>query len=185
MESQEMRIMYAGYADRVEGRDNSWKVIPDSETARKQALEDGYTAFSTTVFSYEPVDGKPEPIRYGSLFLDIDYKLDPEIAVNFTRDLVWGTLFGMYGVNPYSLKYWISGGKGCHVEIPAKIFGAEDGHPFLPCIYKEMVRFIMQTCGIENCAKILDLQMYNMGKGRLLRCECVFRSKLTTDSGGN
>ena len=36
MKSQEMRIMYAGYADRVEGRDNSWKVIPDSEDARKK-----------------------------------------------------------------------------------------------------------------------------------------------------
>ena len=176
MESQEMRIMYAGYADRVEGRDNSWKVIPDSEAARKQALEDGYTAFSTTSFSYEPADGRPEPIRHGPLILDIDYKLDPEVAVNFTRDLVLGTLLGTYGVNPYSLKYWISGGKGCHVEIPAEIFGAEGGHPYLPLIYKEMVKFIMRTWSERDCAKILDLQMYNMGKGRLLRCENIKRA---------
>jgi len=176
MKDQEMRIIYAGYADRVEGRDNSWKVIPDSEVARKQALEDGYTAFSTTSFSYEQVDEKPDPIRYGSLFLDIDYKLDPVIAVNFTKNLVRGTLFGTYGVNPDSLKYWISGGKGCHVEIPAKIFGAEDGHPLLPLIYKEMVKFIMRTWREQDCAKILDLQMYNMGKGRLLRCENIKRA---------
>ena len=48
MKDQNSRVLYAGYADKIEGRDNSWKLIADTEDARKKALEDGYTAFSTT-----------------------------------------------------------------------------------------------------------------------------------------
>jgi hypothetical protein len=50
MKVQNARVLYAGYADKIEGRDNSWKLIADTEEARKKALEDGYTAFSTTYF---------------------------------------------------------------------------------------------------------------------------------------
>ena len=63
MKKQDSRVLYAGYADKIEGRDNSWKLIADTEEDRKKALEDGYTAFSTTTFDYEPEKNRPRTPR--------------------------------------------------------------------------------------------------------------------------
>lgn len=174
MKIQNSKVLYAGYADKIEGRDNSWKQIADTEDARKKALEDGYTAFSTTSFEYEPEKGKPEPVRYGSLFLDFDYKSDPAMSIKAAREFIT-LLWVEYGVNINSLRYWISGGKGCHIEIPAETFGGVAGHPYLPRIYYEMIKFILKVHKDSDLEKVLDLQMYNMGKGRLLRCENIKR----------
>ncbi len=174
MADQNSRILYAGYADKIEGRDNSWKQIEDTEEARKIALDEGYTAFSTTSCDYEPEKNKPEPVRYGSLFLDFDYKSDPAMSIKAAREFIT-LLWSEYGVNIKSLRYWISGGKGCHIEIPAETFGGEAGHPYLPRIYHEMIKFILKVYKDSDLEKVLDLQMYNMGKGRLLRCENIKR----------
>jgi uncharacterized protein (DUF927 family) len=174
MKDQNSRVLYAGYADKIEGRDNSWKLIADTEDARKKALEDGYTAFSTTSFDYEPEKGKPEPVRYGSLFLDFDYKSDPAMSIKAAREFI-NLLYAKCGVNLYSLRFWISGGKGCHVEIPAETFNCEAGHTYLPRIYYEFVKLLIEIHKMSSLEKILDLQMYNMGKGRLLRCENIKR----------
>lgn len=175
MEKENFKILYAGYADKIDGKDKSWKVIQDNEDSRKIALEDGYTAFTTTSFSYEPEAGQPEPIRYGSLFMDIDCKSDPTRSIKFAREFILNRLHGYFGVNLSSLKYWISGGKGCHIEIPAETFGGESGHPYLPLIYKDMMKFITRRFRDKDLENIVDLQMYNMGKGRLLRCENIMR----------
>jgi uncharacterized protein (DUF927 family) len=174
MKKQDSRVLYAGYADKIEGRDNSWKQIEDSEEARNKALDEGCTAFSTTTFDYEPEKNRPEPVRYGSLFLDFDYKSDPAMSIKAAREFIT-LLWSDYGININSLRYWISGGKGCHIEIPAETFGGEAGHPYLPRIYQEMIKFILKVHKDSDLEKVLDLQMYNMGKGRLLRCENIKR----------
>ena len=84
MKDQNLRILYAGYPGKIEGKAGYWVAIPDTEESRKKALEEGYTAFSTTSFSHEPEAGKPEPIRYGSLFLD----LIPSIHTIFTTEVL-------------------------------------------------------------------------------------------------
>ena len=175
MKDQNLRLLYAGYAGKIEGKAGYWVAIPDTEESRKKALEEGYTAFSTTSFSHEPEAGKPEPIRYGSLFLDIDCKSDPVRSIKFARRFLLERLHGFFGVNLSSLKFWISGGKGCHIEIPAEIMGCENGHPCLPSIYKEMVKFLIRIFREKDLGNLIDLQMYSTGKGRLLRCENIKR----------
>ena len=50
-------------------KNNTLIFIEDTPESRLQALDKGYTAFSTTSFAYEPEKGKPEP-RSGFTSLD-------------------------------------------------------------------------------------------------------------------
>ena len=70
--------------------------------------------------------GKPEPTRFGDLILDFDSKDDSKTAI---MELIYFVelLRSEYDVNPRFLQYWISGGKGCHLLIPARMFGGEEG----------------------------------------------------------
>lgn len=174
MENSKSRILYAGNIDDRTGKGPFWKVIADTEESRMKAIQEGCNAFSTTSFSYEPENEKAEPIRYGSLYLDFDCKSNQEESIVCARRFLM-QMEQDFDVNLCSLKYWISGGKGCHIEIPAEIFGGENGHTHLPIIYKHMVRFVLKIHRHEDLVRILDLQMYCMGRGRLLRCENIQR----------
>ena len=49
------KYIYAGNPDK--GR--PWIFIPDTAEAKAKAIEEGYSAFSTMSFDYEPEKGKP------------------------------------------------------------------------------------------------------------------------------
>lgn len=113
----------------------NWKLIPNTEEAREEALKAGYNAFSIMSVSYEPDKGKPEPLRRGPLVMDFDSKDCPEEAIKLARNFLRKFL-QIHRLHADSLRYWISGGKGCHIEIPASVLGSEEGHPYLHEIYK-------------------------------------------------
>ncbi len=51
-------------------------------------------------------------------------------------------------LDPYTVKFYLSGGKGFHAIVPAKIFDAQDGDPYLPLIYKKIT---VQLFGFILC----------------------------------
>ena len=132
------KYIYWGYSDPPHG---AWHLIGDTEEERAKAIQEGATAFTTMSFSFPPEEGKPEPTRFGDLILDFDSKDDPKTAI---MELIYFVewLISEYDVNPRFLQYWISGGKGCHLLIPARMFGGEEGDPLLPCIHEKMVHEI-------------------------------------------
>ena len=154
---------YVGHSDAPHG---PWKFIPDTAEDRQKAVQNGYTAGSTMSFAFEPQEGKPEPVRRGPLILDFDCKADPAKAIDSAREVVT-YLFNRYGVNPESLRYWLSGGKGCHIEIPAVLYSGEGGEPFLPKLHRYMLQ--LMDLWYQPLSHIIDQQFYCMGKGKLLR----------------
>jgi len=149
-----------------------WQLCPDTQTAREQAIRQGAMFFTWNSFS-EPVksNGK-EPVRYGDMPLDFDHKEDPGKALQEVSDLCLIHLPELYGVDPYEIEFYCSGSKGFHAVIPAILFGAENGDPYLPHIYKRIV----QRWADQFELKTIDLSMYAMGKGKMFRIANIKRS---------
>lgn len=164
------KFIYAGNPDKKV----KWSFIADTTEARSKAVEDGCNAFSTMSFDYEPEQGKPEPTRHGSLWLDIDCKGCPDKAILAARSLM-KRLYARYGVDLYSLRYYLSGGKGMHIEIPAVVYGGTEGHPHLPEIHKRMLALLLMLPPQELERRMLDTSLYCMGKGKLLRAPNIQR----------
>ena len=164
--------IYVGHSDPPH---SPWKFIPDTPEERQRAIKDGYTAASTMSFAYEPEKGNPEPLRHGSLFLDFDSKVSPALAIGMAREFV-ERVVERHEVDPECLRYWMSGGKGCHIEIPAAIYGGEAGHPDLPIIQKTMLMLIGRgDFHYPKLCEVLDFQLYCQGKGKLLRLPNIER----------
>lgn len=182
------QFVYVGYADgKGTPEAPNWKLITDTEEARAEALAEGYTAFSILSLSHESQDSKSkvmngqlpdkleEPLSKGPLVLDFDYKEDPKVAIELARKFVTEMAY-RYGLNPDCMRYWLSGNKGCHIEIHSVVLGSEEGHPYLHMIYKNMVYLLqLELLRRYRSYKIIDMQMYCSGKGRLLRVENIKR----------
>ena len=179
--SNNKKILFAGYSDSKMNQAGNWKEIPDTEEARQQALRDGYTSFSTTSFEFNPQNAEGQPCRYGDLYFDIDCKDNFEQAVYDTTILI--DYFASCGVSLDSLDLYASGGKGFHLRVPAIVLGAENGAIHLPEHYKKLVIKIkkeiystrMQYISGPTLNKTIDMAMYCMGRGRLLRVENIKR----------
>jgi hypothetical protein len=114
----------------------------------------------------------PEPTRFGPLILDADNKQVPQKAHDEVRRVCCVYLPENYGVDPWDIKFYCSGGKGFHAEIPARFFGLEGGHPELPLIYKKLVQAWVDELGLTT----IDLSVYCMGRGKMWRLPNVRRS---------
>ena len=181
MNDNGIRYIYAGRANEPYG---SWKLIPDTPEERQKAIAEGYTAISTMSFAYEPEKGKPEPVRSGDLVLDIDIKHGsgsdlkpaPDVAIALTKDFL-ERLEERLQADLGGWRYFLSGRKGCHIVIPAAVFGGEEGHPELPLIHKQMA-VVLQTIAFAPAPSpsILDLSLYCMGRGHLLRLPNIKRA---------
>ena len=169
MKGLEMETQFFVYASTPESK-RTWIFIPDTLEARTEAISEGCTAFSTMSFAYEPEKGKIEPIRRGDLWMDFDHKKYPELAVKAARDFVDELCHRYAGVDPDMLRYYMSGSKGVHIAIPAVVFGGEHGHPELPRIHAEMLHYVRWIPVLKrNPTCWIDMQLYSMGKGHLLR----------------
>jgi putative DNA primase/helicase len=156
-----------------EPKERKWKLIADTEEARRIALTQGAMFFTWATLSEQfKGNGQPEPCRWGDFPLDFDCKEDPKKALRELRELCLVHLPDLYGVDPRSLRYYASGGKGFHVEIPAKLLDAEEGDPQLPLIYKRIASLWKEQFKLET----LDLAIYSMGHGRMWRAPNVRRA---------
>ena len=84
----------------------------------------------------------------------------------------WVSVAAANGIDPWDLKFWCSGSKGFHAEIPARFFGLQDGHVELPLIYKRLVQGWVDKLGLTT----VDLSMYCMKRGKMFRLANVKRS---------
>ena len=185
------RFVYAGIPGPGGG---PWKFIEDTPESCSQAIDEGYEAFTTTSFNFEPEKGKAEPLRFGDLWLDIDSKKAPFLAVIAARMLITDCTHAYDGFDPAMLEYFMSGSKGVHIRIPAEMFGGENGHPFLPRIHCKMLNrhfsqashnqrlamlapseFIPDEDKDKTVGEFVDNSLYFMGKGHLLRAPNIKR----------
>lgn len=164
------QIIYPGYGQPPK----FGSAIANTEEARKAALDKGATAFTTMAFEHEPGKKKPEPKRFGSLWIDLDDKETPELAVIDAKKFA-SALEMRYGVNPRMLRFWLSGSKGCHIEVPEIVFGGTGGHTHLPFIHRNMIQSLILLPDHPLSLPTWDRSLYCMGKGKLLREQNVIR----------
>ena len=155
-----------------ETRKRVWKPIEDTHAARKEAIRKGAMFFTWMEFS-EPYtnSGSPEPNRTGDNPLDFDNKEHPEKALDELRHLCLVYLPELYGIDPYEIEFYLSGGKGFHAVIPRKCLAAVDGDTHLPLIYKKMVAQWAASLDLQT----LDHSLYCMMKGKMFRAPNVKR----------
>ena len=112
-----------------------WNLIHDTPEARQQAIKAGamFTTWASLSSPYEG-NGHPEPRRWGDLPLDFDSKENVQQALDHLRTLCLVHLPEFYGIDPYDIHFYLSGGKGFHAIIPAKLLNAEGGDPHLPMV---------------------------------------------------
>jgi putative DNA primase/helicase len=157
---------------KVERAEAPWVVIQDTPEAIEQAKRKGAMFVTTPALSFPYVDGGPEPVRRDNLVVDLDNKPAPQLALANLRLLTCKFLPETYGIDPWDLKFWCSGSKGFHAEIPARFFGLQDGHPELPLIYKRLVQGWVDKLKLTT----VDLSMYCMKRGKMFRLPNVKRS---------
>jgi putative DNA primase/helicase len=151
---------------------DKWKVLQDVPGALEGAVESG-AMFRTWMSFSKPYtnSGSPEPIRYGDLPLDFDDAENPQNALQDMRDLCLVHLPEFYGIDPYEIEFFLSGGKGFHAVIPQQCLGAGDGDTHLPLIYKRMVSQWIAAYEL----KALDPKIYDMKRGHMFRIANVKR----------
>ena len=110
-----------------EEKERKWRPIPDKAWGRQTAIKNGAMFFASTSFSgLIKGDGHPEPWRWGELLLDFD-SADIGLAWEDIRTLCTSHLPELYNLDPYAIRYCLSGGKGFPAIIPARLFGAQNG----------------------------------------------------------
>ena len=159
-----------------ENKQDSWKLIDDTAGARKAAISKGAMYFTWNLFDVPYYgNGGPngvEPNRRGDLVLDFDDANNPQNALKDMRDLCLGHLRSMCtDLNPGMISYYASGGKGFHAVIPAILLDSQDGSPNLPFIYKRIVSEWKERFNLPT----LDLSLYCMGRGKMIRIENIKR----------
>jgi len=149
-----------------------WKLIEATPEAVDKVRREGAAFISTMAFEHEPEEGKNEPCRCGPFVLDLDHKEDPEIARLECIDIV--NYLILKGAQPQDLRLYVSGRNGFHIIVPPYLIGAIKGDPLLPKIHKKMAQYIAARVRLGEPSTI-DMSMYSMGKGKLLRLENVRR----------
>jgi putative DNA primase/helicase len=163
-------VPYIRYA-KIERPESLWWVIHDTPADIKKAKRDGAMFVTTPALSFPYVDGGPEPNRRDDLVLDLDSRDNPQLALDDLRKLCMSYLPETYGIPTWDIKFYCSGSKGFHAEIPAHFFGLQDGHPELPIIYKRLVQGWMKTLGLTT----VDMSMYCLKRGKMFRIANVRR----------
>lgn len=155
-----------------EAKERKWLPIPDTPTARETAIKSGAMFFTWNSFS-EPIsgNGQPEPRRWGDFPLDFDSK-DIGQAWEEMATLCTIQLPETYDIDPYAIDYYLSGGKGFHAVIPAELFDATRGDPYLPLIYEKIAQQFKEQFGLST----LDISLYCMKRGKMFRIANVKRS---------
>jgi hypothetical protein len=157
---------------KIERPQADWIQIPATPDSDAQAARVGAMFTTTPALEYVPEPGKPEPNRIGDLILDFDSKIEPQRALDDLRRLCCFFLPETYGLDPWDIRFFCSGGKGFHAEIASRFFGLEAGHPKLPLVFKRLVQGWIEELGLTT----LDLSVYSMGKGRMWRLPGVPRA---------
>lgn len=138
---------------------------PESWVKVKSAPEKMF--WSYPFFSEIPTTGENDPIRYGDFVIDIDSQ---ELACESALKII-NFFSSVYGLHSDSFNIFLSGKKGIHLELSARICGTTKGHSLLPLAYKRLAKDIEGELQIK-----LDTSMYNRGTGKPYRRPNIMRS---------
>jgi putative DNA primase/helicase len=147
----------------------TWSHAPASE--RNRITKDKDPAFVTALDVYHDFEKDPEPgqktLSYsGDFYADFDGgEGDDDLEATIAEVQKFIVKLGDLGIDLDQLRFFASGKKGFHVEIPAALF-MEDGMPpegiaNLPKIYNDMAEALY--------VDTLDLSVYSGRKGRMWR----------------
>ena len=163
------------YYQDTEAGNSKW--IEFDEQNRTQIL---LKAYHMGIYSLESRPGESDLEdakikRKGDLWLDIDFKPEndsPEEihkAISLAIEDVQKLAKYLISIKAQlsDCLWFASGKKGFHVCIPGKLFGAGRPTHNLPLIYKYMAATIAARANMMG----VDLSLYCMGKGKMLRVE--------------
>lgn len=155
-----------------EGGEEAWTCAFASE--RETVLRDIQPRF-VTVLDLHPVPAESfsaedyARIKYrGPLYFDFDGEDLDTVCVQFKKLLA--KLRDEYEFDLNQGRYYATGGRGFHIEIPAACFIPKvprDGLPHLPALYKQMVWAMY--------VDTIDLRVYTARRGRMWRAANIDR----------
>lgn len=146
-----------------EGRGERWKTIKDSPESREALAKQEVQMVSMLAISSTDADLEYESLKYrGDMYFDIDNEGDEGLAISIESVKQLVEKLEAKGVYDYVI--YLSGKKGFHVTVPAKVFNSSPsaGIKWLPYIYGKMA---VNHFAVEG----LDTSVYSGGKGRLWR----------------
>lgn len=139
---------------------SDWVIYKDTNEGF-QAFAKKHKASRATILtvSSDPEITEEEDLKYaGDFYVDID-SANLQEAVDSTIELCEKIL--KLGVNEADITIRLSGSKGCHVFVPAKVFSTGRPVKYLPLIYKRLAT--------ELYVPGVDLAVYSLGRGRMFR----------------
>lgn len=153
----------------VEGKESKWNLALATE--REAIIRHTKPAFSTVLdLSAVPEDNDWTKVRYRGPFY-ADFDADGDIALACEQFGVFmGKLTEELDFDIEQARFFASGGKGFHIEIPAECFQPkvpEAGTTWLPYIYRSVAESLM--------VDTLDLNVYTGKRGRQWRTTNVER----------
>lgn len=139
-----------------EGKSN-WIRIAAQSTKINQAIKSG--ARYSTIAQFTLDEDKNTNCYFAPLYFDFDSENIEDAFFDVKK--LFDILENDYKYSIDTARIYLTGGRGLHVELPAATFGASNGDPNLPYIYKLIVeRWNLNT---------LDLKVYNQKRGRMWR----------------
>lgn len=154
---------------------SKWIRIAAQSSKINQAVKSG--ARYATIAQFTLDEDKNANCYFAPLYLDFDSAKIEDAFADVKK--LFNILENEYQYPTDAARVYLTGGRGLHVELPTSTFGATDGDPNLPYIYKSIVeRWNLDT---------LDLKVYNQRKGRMWRLPNLkrtngkFKVPITTD----
>lgn len=152
-----------------DGKESAWELALSKD--RDKIIREVKPAFHTALdLSGVPDDGDWSKTRYtGPLYFDFDADGDLELVCEQFRNFL-GKLVAEYNFDVTQARFFASGSKGFHLEIPMEVFIAKpspQGYPWLPYIYRDIAQKVM--------VDTLDLNVYTGKRGRQWRTTNVRR----------
>lgn len=151
------------------GKESAWELA--LSTDRERIISEVQPAFTTALdLTGVPADNDWSRTKYtGPLYFDFDADGDLDLVCEQFKNFL-GKLAIECRFDVTQARFYASGGKGFHLEIPQECFIAKpsaQGYPWLPYIYREMAqKLVVDT---------LDLSVYTGKKGRQWRTTNVRR----------
>lgn len=153
----------------VEGKESKWDLALSSD--RQAIIQEKRPAFTTVLdLSSIPDDNDWTKVRYsGPFYADFDADGDLDLVCD-QFGVFLGKLDSELDFDVSQARFFASGSKGFHIEIPAECFQVkvpEQGTTWLPYMYRAMAESLM--------VDTLDLNVYTGKRGRQWRTTNVQR----------
>jgi len=147
-------------------KESSWLIVPESEISRRIVNGDARYALVLNRPDGFTRDGSESAPFVGPAYFDFDAANIGE-AIDAVQD--FGKKLADTGLDLDQARWYLSGSKGLHCEIPPACFRANPFgfEPTLPLLYKELTYSVF----IDT----MDLRVYSMRMGRMWRVPNVPR----------